>query len=95
MNWRMVEKRWLWFHNSFMPARITIRNVPDDVHKELKERAALRGQSMQEYLRRELERIASRPSADILLERIRKRKQEAGTSVSSDIILQERDADRT
>lgn len=78
-----------------MSAQITIRNVPDEVHKELKERASLRGQSMQEYLRRELERIASRPSADILLERIRKRKQEAGVSVSSDIILQERDADRT
>ena len=78
-----------------MPAQITIRNVPDDVHKELKERAALRGQSMQEYLRRELERIASRPSADILLERIRQRKRAAGTSISSDIILQARDADRT
>ena len=75
--------------------QITIRGVSDEVHKELKERAALKGQSMQEYLRRELERIASRPSADIWLERVRQRKKAVGTNISSDMILQARDADRT
>ena len=77
-----------------MPAQITIRNVPDDVHKELKARAALRGQSMQEYLRRELERIASRPSADIWLERLRERKKAEGTNVFVESILWAKDADR-
>ena len=78
-----------------MPKQITIKGVPDKVHKELKERAALKGQSMQEYLRRELEDLASRPSADIFWERYRRRKIEAGLSVPSDVILQARDADRT
>ena len=78
-----------------MPKQITIKGVPDNVHKELKERAALKGQSMQEYLRRELEDLASRPSADVFLERYRRRKIEAGLSVPSDVILQARDADRT
>ena len=49
---------------------------------------------MQEYLRRELERIASRPSADILLERIRRRKKAEGTNVFVESILWAKDADR-
>lgn len=77
-----------------MPAQITIRNVPDDVHEELKDRAALRGQSMQEYLRRELERIASYPSPEMLMEQIRKRKAAGGNTVSSKDILEAKYADR-
>lgn len=50
---------------------------------------------MQEYLRRELERIASRPSADIWLERLRQRKKAEGTSISVESILRAKDADRT
>ena len=45
-----------------MPVQITIRNVPEAVRDELAGRAALQRQSMQEFLRGELERIASRPS---------------------------------
>jgi len=42
-----------------MPIQITIRNVPEKVRDELAARAALQGKSMQEYLRSELERLAS------------------------------------
>jgi plasmid stability protein len=33
-----------------VPKNIQIRNVPDDVHRELTERAAAVGKSLQEYL---------------------------------------------
>ena len=45
-----------------MPVQITIRGVPEEVRDELAMRAAFQRQSMQEFLRCELERIASRPS---------------------------------
>jgi len=77
-----------------MPVQITIRHVPDDVRNELASRAARRGQSMQEFLRGELERIASRPSNDEWLAEVRQRKAAYGTRVSVDDILRARDADR-
>lgn len=49
---------------------------------------------MQEFLRCELERIASRPSNDVLLEEIRRRKEAFGTRVTASEILEARDADR-
>lgn len=77
-----------------MPVQITIRNVPETVRDELASRAALRRQSMQEFLRGELERIASRPSVETWLEAVRERKALAETRVSPSQILGARDADR-
>ncbi len=77
-----------------MPIQITIRDVPEKVRDELAARAALQGKSMQEFLRAELERLASRPSVDVWLQHVRKRKRAAQTRVSSKQILQYRDADR-
>ena len=49
-----------------MPKMIQIRHVPDALHRKLKERAADRGLSLSDYLRRELEQMAAQPSwADI------------------------------
>lgn len=76
-----------------MAVQITIKGVPDAVHKELKERAALKGQSMQEYLRRELERIVSFPSPEMLMEQVRKRNTASGGGTSEDI-LEAKYADR-
>ena len=78
-----------------MPVQITIRGVPEQVRDELAVRAALQRQSMQEYLRCELERIASRPSLGAWLEGVRHRKEAAGTWVRPASILRARDADRT
>jgi antitoxin FitA len=77
-----------------MAIQITIRDVPEKVRDELAARAALQGKSMQEYLRAELERLASRPSVDAWLEQVRKRKRASQTRVSGGLILKERDADR-
>ena len=46
---------------------IQIRNVPDDVHRMLRSRAAAAGQSLSDYLLAELIRVAERPPvADVL-----------------------------
>ena len=79
------------WHNAVMPVEITIRNVPEEVRDEL---AAHKRQSMQEFLRGELERIASRPSIDAWLQGVRERKAIYKTRVTSDDILRARDEDR-
>ena len=77
-----------------MSIQITIRNVPEDVRDELASRAALERKSMQEFLRCELERIASRPSVETWLQTLRERKQAAGTQIHASKILHARDIDR-
>lgn len=77
-----------------MPIQLTIRNVPDEVRDELASRAAQRHQSMQEFLLAELERLASKPSLDDWMSRVRKRKASTRTQIGSDEILAHRDADR-
>ena len=77
-----------------MPVQITIRGVPEEVRDELASRAALQRQSMQEFLRCELERIASKPSINAWLQGVRRRKEAAGTRVPPSSILRARDADR-
>lgn len=78
-----------------MPIQITIRDVPEKVRDELAARAALKGKSMQEYLRAELESLAARPSVDAWLQQIRNRKRASRTHVSLKQILKARDADRS
>ena len=78
-----------------MPVQITIRGVPEEVRDKLAARAALQRQSMQEFLRCELERIAARPSISEWLQTVRLRKDAAGTRVPPASILQARDADRS
>lgn len=77
-----------------MTVQITIRDVPDNVRDELASRAALEGKSMQEFLRAELERLASRPSIDAWLKQVKARKRIGTTRVTAREILANRDADR-
>ena len=53
-----------------MSKMIQIRNVPPVLHRTLKVRAADAGMSLSEYLLRELERVAERPTPQLLRERI-------------------------
>ena len=46
---------------------VQVKGVPEDVHRVLKARAALRGQTLSDYLRAEMERIAARPSPEELM----------------------------
>ena len=90
----VIANCWQCCHNDGMTVQITIRGVPDEVRDELAARAALRGQSMQEYLRGELERIATKPSVEVWLERVQERKAAYGTQVTANDIVEARDQDR-
>jgi hypothetical protein len=52
---------------------IQVRNVPDDVHRALRTRAAAAGVSLSDYALGELERAAQRPPVAELLQRARSR----------------------
>jgi plasmid stability protein len=52
---------------------IQVRNVPDDVHRELRSRAAVAGVSLSDFALSELERVARRPPVADVLARARSR----------------------
>jgi plasmid stability protein len=52
---------------------IQIRNVPDDVHKALKIRAAKAGLSLSDFLRRDVTSVAGTLTPEEVLERARRR----------------------
>jgi len=70
---------------------IQIRNVPEDVHRTLKVRAAAEGTSLSDYVLRELTRVARAPTPDELDARIRER---TAAGVTTADILKARDAGR-
>ena len=53
-------------------AMIQIRNVPPELHRTLKIRAAEAGMTLSDYLLREIERSARRPTRKELTERLRR-----------------------
>jgi hypothetical protein len=54
-----------------MAVTVQIRNVPDDLHRKLKARAARAGMSISEYLLREIKHSLARPTPEELLQRLR------------------------
>lgn len=73
---------------------MTIRDVPDDTRDELAARAARAGQSLQEYLRAQLDELARRPSPDDLWDRVEHRVRATGTRLPAAEIVELRDDDR-
>jgi hypothetical protein len=71
---------------------IQIRNVPDDLHRALKARAAREGITLSELILRELPRIAHRPSLEQIRERINSREPVLGGPSSAELIRQDRDS---
>jgi antitoxin FitA len=62
---------------------IQVRNVPDDVHRVLRARAASSGVSLSDFALGELERVAQHPPVADLLQRARTR---AGGAKSDAIV---------
>jgi plasmid stability protein len=56
-----------------MPTVTQIRNVPADLRRKLKARAALEGMSLSEYLLRELRHALDRPTLDEMRKRLSRR----------------------
>ncbi len=49
---------------------VLIRDLPDEVHRELAKRAGREGRSLQQYLTEALTRLASTPTLDDVLDRL-------------------------
>ena len=47
-----------------MSVMIQVRHVDESVHRKLKARAAMSGMSLSDYLRKEIQNIAARPSKE-------------------------------
>jgi plasmid stability protein len=56
-----------------MSVMVQIRNVPDDVHRKIKSRAALAGMSVSEWLLAEIRRSLEKPDRSEVLARIARR----------------------
>ena len=75
-----------------MSKMIQLRNVPDELHRKLKARAALAGQSLSDYLLGEIRRISERPTLEELRERLHARSQARLRERPADAVRAERDA---
>ena len=70
---------------------IQIRNVPSDLHRRLKARAASAGQSLSDYLLAEMRRSAARPTLDELRARLATRTPVRASIAPVEILRAERD----
>lgn len=71
---------------------VQIRNVPEDVHRRLKSRAATEGRSLSEYALAELSRSLERPTLAELAARIREHEPVESDVSMADLVRAERDA---
>ncbi|MGG5260233.1 FitA-like ribbon-helix-helix domain-containing protein [Phycicoccus avicenniae] len=71
---------------------LQIRNVPPDVHRRLKARAAMQGVSLSELALTELRRSLDRPTRQELLARVAARAPADVTETSAEAVRAERDA---
>ena len=71
---------------------IQVRDVPDEVHSTLKARAAREGMSLFDFIKRELERAAERPTMREWLESARQAKSISGKRSAAQIVRELRDA---
>ncbi len=74
-----------------MSKMIQIRNVPDELHRRLKSRAAETGMSLSDYLLAEIRRSAERPTSDELWRRLRSRTEVSPSIAPAEAVRQERE----
>ena len=73
-------------------ATLQIRNLPDELHRRLKARAALEGQSLSEYALSELRQAMQRPTRRELVERVAAFERITVAESAADAVRAERDA---
>lgn len=71
---------------------IQLRNVPEEMHRELKVRAAQRGMTLSEYATRELQKVLEVPTRQELAERIANLTPDVSGFSAADLIREDRDA---
>jgi antitoxin FitA len=75
-----------------MSKMIQLRNVPDDLHRTLKARAAIAGMSLSDYLLAEIKEIAERPTLNEFRARLHKREPVAVQLDTARLVQEEREA---
>ncbi len=73
---------------------IQIRNVPDEIHRSLKVRAARAGMTLSDYLLREIAALTRRPTLEDLVARIRGRGRPVAKLDTAAAVRAEREARR-
>ncbi len=74
-----------------MSVMIQIRNVPDELHRKLKSRAALAGMSLSEYLLSQIRQVAEQPTLEEMRARLESRPESTLSVSVADVIREERD----
>lgn len=83
--------RFAWMY-TFRMKMLQIRNVPDDVHRLLKARAATEGMSLSELALGELRKSLERPTRRDLIERVQARERAVVSQPPAAAVRDERDA---
>ena len=73
---------------------LQVRNLPDEVHARLKERAAAERMTLSDYVARELERLVQYRSNAEILAAARERRLAEGTAMTREEILEALHAER-
>lgn len=74
-----------------MTKMIQLRNVPEDLHRKLKARAAMMGMSLSDYLLGEIKRSAERPTIEELQARLQQRRPVSPHEPAVDALRAERE----
>ena len=75
-----------------MSTMIQIRNVPDDVHRAAKARAALEGLTLSDFALRALEKEVARPTVAEITARVRLLETVGNAPPAAELVRAERDA---
>ncbi len=75
-----------------MSTMIQIRNVPNELHRRLKARAALAGMSLSDYLLKEIRSVAERPTLEELRMRLERRPPVTPSVPPAQAVRAERDS---
>jgi antitoxin FitA len=75
-----------------MSKMIQLRNVPDNLHRSLKARAAMAGMSLSDYLLQEIREVAERPTLAEMRERLHQREPVSVPLDAARLVREERDA---
>lgn len=70
---------------------LQIRNVPDELHRRMKARAALEGRTLSDFALDQLRRALDRPSDAELIARVRRREPVLGGPSSDQAVRAERE----
>jgi plasmid stability protein len=71
---------------------LQIRNIPTELHRRLKARAAIEGMSMSDYVMREIRKSLDRPTRQEVLDRLRAQPARRLERSAADVIRAEREA---